>query len=97
MLSLPAACVLWYGFILLFFTIRLHINRALIFYFFAILRFTMHPIDIPSDDYRMPLTLTILLQVAITISTLSDLICLICTYTTLKGYGDGYDTSVEVV
>lgn len=97
MLSLPAACVLWYQCLILFFTICLHINRSLIFYLFAILRFTMHTIDLHLDDYKMPLTLAIPLQVAITISTLSDLICLIFTYTTLKGYRESYTTNVEAV
>lgn len=44
------------------------------------------------DGYKMPFTLTIILQVVITISTLTDLVCLIYTYITLKGYRDSYYT-----
>lgn len=62
-------------------------DRAVVFYFFAILSFTLRP---TTDDHTMPLSLTILLQVTIVGTTLFDLICFFCIWITWTKYREGY-------
>ncbi|KAF9468217.1 hypothetical protein BDZ94DRAFT_1247490 [Collybia nuda] len=74
MLSLPAASTLW----------------ALISYLLAILAFVFRPPAPALDDYPMPSALNTSLKVIVTASIVSDVVCLACTWMTLKGYRDKY-------
>jgi hypothetical protein len=66
--------------------------KALLFYFFTILSFTLRPTNSTSEDHEMPFTLAIILQATITTSTLSDLICFVSIWNTLKGHKMKYNT-----
>jgi hypothetical protein len=69
------------------------LDRALLFYLFALLSFTMRLPDFTLDgEHHMPPPLAIILRVTITLSTIADAVCLLRIWVTLRRYNSVYST-----